>query len=33
MGGETGVIIAKGTAEVNFNVTMSWKPGKPGKSE
>ncbi|HWR48025.1 MAG TPA: CU044_2847 family protein [Pseudonocardiaceae bacterium] len=26
MGGETGVIIAKGTAEVNFRVTMSWKP-------
>ncbi len=28
MGGETGVIIAKGTAEVNFKVTMSWKAGK-----
>jgi hypothetical protein len=27
MGGETGVIIAKGTAEVNFTVRMSWKPG------
>ena len=26
MGGETGVIIAKGTAEVNFTVRMSWKP-------
>lgn len=25
IGGETGVIIAKGTAEVNFTVTMSWK--------
>lgn len=25
MGGETGVIIAKGTAEVNFTVRMSWK--------
>ena len=24
LGGETGVIIAKGTAEVNFKVTMSW---------
>jgi hypothetical protein len=24
VGGETGVIIAKGTAEVNFKVTMSW---------
>jgi hypothetical protein len=28
MGGEAGVIIAKGTAEVNFTVRMSWK--KPG---
>ena len=26
IGGETGVIIAKGTAEVNFTVRMSWKP-------
>ncbi len=26
MGWETGVIIAKGTAEVNFTVRMSWKP-------
>jgi hypothetical protein len=26
MGGETGVIVAKGTAEVNFTVQMSWKP-------
>jgi Trypsin-co-occurring domain 1 len=25
MGGETGVIIARGTAEVNFVVRMSWK--------
>lgn len=25
MGGETGVIIAKGTAEVNFTVRISWK--------
>jgi Trypsin-co-occurring domain 1 len=24
LGGETGVIIAKGTAEVNFTVRMSW---------
>jgi Trypsin-co-occurring domain 1 len=32
MGGETGMIIAKGTAEVNFKVTMSWKPGKSEKS-
>lgn len=33
MGGETGMIIAKGTAEVNFKVTMSWKPGESEKSE
>jgi hypothetical protein len=25
VGGETGVIIAKGTAEVNFTIRMSWK--------
>ena len=25
IGGETGVIVAKGSAEVNFSVTMSWK--------
>jgi hypothetical protein len=25
VGGETGVIIAKGTAEVNFKITMSWE--------
>jgi hypothetical protein len=25
IGGETGVIVAKGTAEVNFTVRMSWK--------
>jgi hypothetical protein len=25
IGGETGVIIAKGTAEVNFTVRMTWK--------
>lgn len=24
VGGETGVIIAKGAAEVNFKITMSW---------
>jgi NTP-dependent ternary system trypsin peptidase co-occuring protein len=26
-GGETGLIIAKGTAEVNMTITMSWGPG------
>jgi Trypsin-co-occurring domain 1 len=25
LGGETGVIVAKGTAEVNFLVTMTWR--------
>lgn len=25
IGGETGIIVAKGTAEVNFSVRMSWK--------
>jgi Trypsin-co-occurring domain 1 len=28
IGGETGMIIAKGTAEVNFKVTMSWNASK-----
>jgi hypothetical protein len=27
IGGETGMIIAKGTAEVNFAIRMSWKSG------
>ena len=27
MGGETGVIVAKGTAEVNFTVRLSWGGG------
>jgi hypothetical protein len=26
VGGETGVVIAKGTSEVNFVVRMQWKP-------
>lgn len=25
IGGETGIIIAKGTADVNFSIRMSWK--------
>lgn len=25
LGGETGVIVARGTAEVNFKVTLSWR--------
>lgn len=28
IGGETGIIVAKGTAEVNFIVRMSWKSKK-----
>jgi hypothetical protein len=31
MGCETGVIIAKGAAEANFKVTMSWKADKAEK--
>lgn len=31
MGGETGIIVAKGTAEVNFRVTLCWKAGTPEK--
>jgi Trypsin-co-occurring domain 1 len=27
LGGETGAIIAKGTAEVNFKITVSWGHG------
>jgi hypothetical protein len=27
VGGEAGVILAKGTAEVNFKITMSWDAG------
>jgi hypothetical protein len=25
LGGETGIVVAKGTAEVHFTVTLSWK--------
>ncbi|WP_250284757.1 MULTISPECIES: CU044_2847 family protein [unclassified Frankia] len=28
VGGETGLIIAKGTAEVNFTVSMTWRGGE-----
>jgi hypothetical protein len=27
LGGETGIIVAKGTAAVHFKVTLSWKGG------
>jgi hypothetical protein len=27
LGGETGIILAKGTAEVNLKITMSWNRG------
>jgi hypothetical protein len=30
VGGETGLVIAKGTAEVNFTVSMTWR-GEPGR--
>ena len=32
LGGETGVIVAKGTAEVNLKITMTWdrEPRQPG---
>jgi hypothetical protein len=30
IGGETGVILAKGTAEVNFKVVMEWKRSSEG---
>ena len=33
IGGETGVIIARGTAEVNFIVRMNWKSQQPGSSK
>jgi hypothetical protein len=32
IGGETGVILAKGTAEVNFVVRMTWKAGESGSN-
>jgi Trypsin-co-occurring domain 1 len=33
LGGETGVIVAKGTAEVNFTVRMTWKASSPGPTD
>jgi NTP-dependent ternary system trypsin peptidase co-occuring protein len=32
LGGETGIILAKGTAEVNLKITMTWdrEPGETG---
>jgi hypothetical protein len=32
IGGETGVIIAKGTAEVNFKISMEWKQSAGGEA-
>ena len=32
IGGETGVIIAKGTAEVNFVIRMTWKTSRSAPS-
>jgi Trypsin-co-occurring domain 1 len=31
LGGETGVVVAKGTAEVNFLVTMTWRQDSPAR--
>jgi Trypsin-co-occurring domain 1 len=31
IGGETGVIVAKGTAEVNFVVRMTWRGSGPAE--
>lgn len=28
LGGESGIILAKGTAEVNFKITMIWDRGQ-----
>ena len=35
LGGETGIILAKGTAEVNLKITMTWdrEPEQPGRCE
>jgi Trypsin-co-occurring domain 1 len=30
LGAETGVIVAKGTAEVHFTVSLTWKRGEAG---
>jgi len=30
-GGETGIILAKGTAEVNLKITMAWKRNGPDR--
>jgi NTP-dependent ternary system trypsin peptidase co-occuring protein len=30
LGAETGVVVAKGTSEVHFNVTVSWKRAPAG---
>jgi hypothetical protein len=32
IGGETGVILAKGTAEVNFKISMEWKQSAGGEA-
>ena len=29
LGGETGIIVAKGTAEVNLKITMTWDRTRP----
>jgi Trypsin-co-occurring domain 1 len=32
IGGETGVILAKGTAEVNFKISMEWNKSAAGEA-
>jgi len=32
LGGETGIILAKGTAEVNLTITMTWERGKQSQT-
>ena len=31
LGGETGVIVAKGTAEVNFTIRLAWRQSSPSQ--
>lgn len=33
LGAEYGIVVAKGTGEVHFTVTMSWAQGTPGAGD
>jgi hypothetical protein len=33
LGAETGVVVAKGTTEVHFTVTLTWKPGEDRRQD